>query len=160
MAGFDGLVATSRTGRVGEAHAHRPQLGADRPTDPPGEVRVADRAERHVAGERRRAIAEGHELAALLVGRDEERWRRAGSRRRDAAWRASVSSRTWPGEATLENRKRVTPAAGSLANRSAIQARQPLALEGDHESPEDGARIGRCVAGGHPLTAPASPRTK
>ena len=145
--------------RVGEAHAHRPQLGADRPTDTPSEIRVPDRAEGHVAGERRRAVAEGHELATLLVGRDEERWglRIPSPRRRleGVGELAHLARRGDVGE----------PEEGDPRGRLAGQpvghpGGQPLALEGDHESPEDGARMSRCASGGHPFTAPASPRTK
>ena len=147
--------------RVGDVHAHRPQLQADRPPDPLGEVRVAGRAERHVAGERRRAVAEGHG-----AGRPPGRRRRAAVAAAavarpaaDAAWIASVSSRTWPASATLREPEERHPGgrrAGQPARRS---GGQPLAVEGEHQPRRAEVALGssRCAAGGHPLTAPGEP---
>ena len=47
----------------------------------------------------------------------------------------------------------VTPAAGASASRFVDPARDPLAFEGEHHPFED-------PLAGHPLTAPARPRTK
>ena len=60
-------------------HADRPQLEPDGPADPLREVRVARRPDRHRAGKPGpvvrgpRARPEGQQLAALLIGRDEDR---------------------------------------------------------------------------------------
>ena len=62
--------------RVVDVDADRAQLQPDRPADPLREPRVARRADRHRAGERSSSTPpspEGQELAALLVGRDEDR---------------------------------------------------------------------------------------
>ena len=86
--------------RVDHVDTHRPRLGADRPADALRERHVIDRAERHVAGEWRRPIAQGDELPTFLVGRDEERRGPVGGatagrqRARPVRCTASVSSRT------------------------------------------------------------------
>ena len=105
--------------RVVDVHAGRPQLAPDRPPDPLGQVRVTRRPDRHRPGERRPAIAEGEELAALLVRRDEQRQPiRPGPAPRRPPGAPVVSRRSCAGERTLLPRNSVIPAAGVLASRS------------------------------------------
>ena len=58
---------------VVDRHAHRTKFQAGRPGDPLGQRRIAGCAERHVASERRDAVAEGIQLPAFLVRRDQQR---------------------------------------------------------------------------------------
>ena len=57
---------------VDDVDAKRPRLAPDRGADPLGQSLVVDRPERHVPGELGRLGAERVELAAFLVGGDEE----------------------------------------------------------------------------------------
>ncbi len=75
-----------------------------------------------------------------------------------ARWNASVSSRTCPGDRTLWCRNTVIPATGAAARRAATQSGQRLPLEREHDPSQD--RVARARLRRHPLTAPASPRTK
>ena len=65
--------------RVVDVHADRAELAPDRPPDALRQARVAGRADGHRAGERGPVVAtagsrpERQQLAALLVGRDEDR---------------------------------------------------------------------------------------
>ena len=65
--------------RVVDVDAHRPQLEPDRPPDPLREAGVARRPDRHRAGKTgpvvlcSRGRPERQQLAALLIGRDEDR---------------------------------------------------------------------------------------
>ena len=95
LAGFVGEVADRR---VDDVHAHRQQLAADRRARParPGPRRPTAPSAM-LPGERRRAVAERVELAALLVGGDQERRRGRVERRRPRAGPTSVSSRTCAG---------------------------------------------------------------
>ncbi len=134
--------------RVDDVDAHRPRLETDRPPDPLGQLDVVDGAERHVAGERRRAVAERDELPALLVRGDEQRAARAARRRLDARRQRPHLLRR-PNVQVPEQRH-----ARRRRRRQSIgdPPRQHLALEREHHPPED--RVG------HPLTAPDRPRTK
>ena len=100
--GLAGLSARSQTGAYETFAAHRQQLEPGRPPDPLGQVLVARRAQRHVAGERRRAVAERVQLAALLVGGDQQGRRARVERRRRRAAPAAVSARTCAGDPDVE----------------------------------------------------------
>ncbi len=136
--------------RVDDVHAHRARLGADRPPDTLRQRLVIDRAQRHVAGELGRCVAEGDELAALLVGRDEER-----TRPRHSPPAATVPPALAPAPATARSRagtaSRPPPAPPPTAPPSTPAAPPPRTpaspARGSSPSP-------------HPLTAPDRPRTK
>ena len=124
----EGPDAERRVGRVRgdvedrpvvDVDPDRPELEPDRPPDALGEGRVAGRTDGHRPGEGRPAVAEGEELAALLVGRDEEREPAgtAGPRRRGLL-QFAVSRRTCAGDRTLWGRKSVKPATGAAASRA------------------------------------------
>ena len=72
---------------IDDVDTHGPCLAPDRLAHPFREVRIADGAQRHVPSERRRAVTEGQELAALLVGGDEHRGGRGSRSGRDPAGR-------------------------------------------------------------------------
>ena len=97
-------------------------------------------------GECRRTVAKRQELAALLVGGDEQR--RGGSvvelgpspRRR---WNASVSSRSCAGDSTFDSRNSVIPAAGASRQSARHQSAAVASpVEGEHQPPEDGLPLG------------------
>ena len=164
-------AALSRVGRqvhdrrVDDVDAHRPGLGADRAPDPLGQRRIADGPEGHVARER----ASSHRPAPG-AGRPPGP-RRPGAAPADlhgraapAAWNASVSSRTCPGERTLWCRKTVIPAAGARGQPRGHPVRQPLAGNASITRPRTSeagwATLATTLPVAHPLTAPARPRTK
>ena len=60
--------------RVVHVDAEGPQLAPRRAGDALGQRFVAGRAERHRARELRRPVAQADQLAALLVGGDQQRW--------------------------------------------------------------------------------------
>jgi hypothetical protein len=159
---------------VDDVDAQRPSLAADRGPDPLGQAFVVDRPERHVPGELRRLGAEGIELATLLVGGDEEgavgavAGRRSAPGRRARHGRRATTSRR-PSHARplhclgqLPNLRRPhdvdrheqRDARGRRLRQTLREpTRDPLAFEGEHHPFED-------PIVGHPLTAPARPRTK
>ena len=70
---FAGLGREVEDRGVDDVDAHRPRLEPDRRADPLGEVLVADRAERHVAGERPSAPSpSAMSWPRLLVGADQQ----------------------------------------------------------------------------------------
>ena len=106
------------------------------------------------------------ELAALLVGGDEQRPGRGRAARRRVPRRAATRGpdlarplerraelADLPGDRTLNATNSVDPGGRRIGQPALDPARQPLAVEGEHHPFED-ARVG------HPFTAPARPRTK
>ena len=86
----------------------------------------------------RRAVAEGEELAALLVGGDEQR----GAGAAPGVGRARVLERVGqlahlPRRPDVVVPEDVIPAAGASASRAATHVRQRLALEREHHPAED-----------------------
>ena len=160
-----GLARQIEDRGIDHVDAHRAGLAPDRASDPLDQVLVADRAERHVPGERCGRLAERHELAGLLVGRDEQRSGGQGARRRipDVAAsrgpdlprplerRAELADLT--GRPHVERHEQRDAGDGRVGQPPFDPARHRFALEGEHHPFED-ARVG------HPFTAPARPRTK
>ena len=149
---------------IDDVDAQRPRLAPDRRADPLGQALVIDRPERHVPGELGRLGAERVELAALLVGGDEERavgvpppGRRARRGRRRARHGrplhrlGQLPHLRQPHD--VDRHEQRDPGGRRLRQPLRDPARDPLALEGEHHPFED--PVGR-----HPLTAPARPRTK
>ena len=161
-----GLAGQVEDRGVDHVDAHRPRLAPDRPADPLDEVLVADRAERHVAGERGGRLAERHQLAGLLVGGDEQRAGHGRATRRrvpdSAATRGPDLARPLERRAELadlprrpdvERHEQRDPGHGRVGQPALDPAWHRLALEGEHHPFED-------AGVGHPFTAPARPRTK
>ncbi len=112
---------------VDDVDAQRPRLAPDRGADPFGQPVVIDRPERHVSGELGRLGAECVELAAFLVGGDEEGAVGAAGAVEPPPARctASVNSRTCASRMTLTAMNSVTPAAGASASRFVTQLGTP-----------------------------------
>ena len=135
---------------VADVDAHRGQLEADRLRHSLGQRHVAGRAERHRAGERRRSLAERLELAAFLVGRDQERQALGRARLQRVGKRPDLLRRADVEEAEQREPGRrgfVEPGIEPIRDRR-------LAFEGEHEQPEDVVAPGF----GHPFTDPVRSR--
>jgi hypothetical protein len=136
--------------RVDDVDAHRPRFESYRAPDPLGQVDIIDRPERHVPGERRRPVTEGDELAALLVGGDQERAGTGASFRRALQGRGQLANLAR--RAHVQVAKQRDPRGRRGAKPLGYPRRHLRTLEREHHPPEDRVR--------HPLTAPDRPRTK
>ena len=132
--------------RVVHVDAEGPQLARRRAGDTLGQRFVAGRAERHRARERRRPVAQADQLAALLVGGDQQRWRPGRPCLLDRGGQPADLGRI---DDVVDAEERDARDA-LFADPPRRRRRQLGAGEGDHEPRQ-----------GHDLTEPARiPRTK
>ena len=158
LAGFVGEVADRRVRRRSTPIA-RSSSPIARPTRS-ARSSSPDGAQRHVAGERRRAVAQRVELAALLVGGDQQgRRARVERRRRSLDGRGQLADlrRAIP---TLTCRNSVIPAAGAVAQPPPDVVGQLVARRTRASAGPRVERVAGVAQPRQPLTAPARPRTK
>ena len=141
IAGLRGFVARSQTGAYATltpiARHSRP-IGA---RDALGQVRVAGRAEGHVAGERRRSVAEAEQLAGLLVGGDEDRERGTRGRCLDGRrQRADLAGRV---DVRVAEERDPRRGLGRQSRPDVSGERQPV--EREHQRPERRPRTHRSL---------------
>ena len=130
--------------RVADVDAHRRELRANRPSHSLGQRRVARRPERHRPGELRWPVAERLELAAFLVCRDQERQAVGRARLERVGQRPDLVRRA----DVVEAEQREPGRRGFVEPRIEPIRDRRLALEGEHEQPEDVVAPGF----GHPFT--------
>ena len=131
--------------RVVHVDAEGPHLACRRAGDALGQRVVAGRAERHRARERRRPIAQADQLAALLVGGDQQRW---GSGRPCPLDRSGEPADLGRIDDVVDAEER-HPGDAEVVDPPCRRRRQFRAGEGDHEPRQR-----------HDLTEPARiPRT-
>ena len=117
--------------RVVDVDAQRPQLAPGRAGHSLGQLLVAGRAQRHGAAKLRRLRAQPDELAALLVGGDEQRRRAGGPRCLDGR---RERPDLWRVDDVVQPEQRYTGYTG-LAYSPGRRRRQFAAGEGDHQTP-------------------------